>query len=254
MRKDIIARNFSKEARHYDRYSSIQDRCAAELASRNRGKDFSDILDIGCGTGNYTKILKDDFSNARITAVDISNEMVRFACGKLGDKGIEFVVKDAEEPGFKRKFDLVSSNAAFQWFEDLGKTLRIYRELLKEGGVITFSIFGPLTYYELDRALKDVDGPSASVASGVFATEYTLKRAMSGYFKDINIDEIIYTEEYGSLKELLRKIKHTGTRGYGGPDGKVWTRDKLEKVERAYIRNFSKIKATYQVFFCGGAK
>ncbi len=254
MSQDVIARNFSRRAESYDRYSSVQDECALQLASMVRGGGFSMILDVGCGTGNFTRLLRENFPGAGITAVDISGDMVRVARGKLDASGVDFMVKDATEPGLRPGFDLISSNAAFHWFKGLEETLGLYRGLLADGGVIAFSIFGPLTFYELERSLKDVDGRNVSITSCDFAAEDEVRAVMNRLFKPGSVQERLYEEEYESLRDLLRKIKYTGTGGYGPEERRIWTRQRLESVERAYLKRFRSIRATYQVFFCRGVK
>ena len=160
--KEIIKRNFSRYARYYDNYSKIQDISGIGLLSELKSDGFRNILDVGCGTGNYTGLLRERFPFAKIKAIDISGEMIEIAREKLQNKAIEFMIKDAEKIDSigiadpEESFDLISSNVSFQWFADLEKALLNYKRLLKPGGTILFSTFGPLTFYELNNSLKDL--------------------------------------------------------------------------------------------------
>lgn len=64
------------------------------------------ILEIGCGTGNFTKILMDKFKG--IDALDISKEMVTIAKGKTGNK-VNYHVVDFEHFSIKNSYQGVYS-------------------------------------------------------------------------------------------------------------------------------------------------
>ena len=251
--KDIIKNNFSKYARHYDEYCKIQNICAAELIKNAGNNGFKNILDIGCGTGNYTKILLDKFPKAAIKAVDISAKMTEIAKQKLGDKNINFIVQDAENMLLKERFDLITSNAAFQWFENLNSSILNYKIMLDKNGVILFSIFGPLTFYELNESLKKINKDNSRIPSCNFIKQGELSRILKRFFKKSKIEERIFKEKNRSLKELLKKIKYTGTRGNGLNKRNVWTSGMICKLEEIYKKDFN-LTATYQVFFCRGIK
>ena len=254
MNKEAIRKSFSRYAPYYDSYCAIQDLCARELISRIKNNGFCNILDIGCGTGNYTRLLKEKFPYARITAIDISDRMTQIARDKLKGSDIAFIANDAEAVRFKERFDLISSNAAFQWLGDLEKTLTHYRDLLKDGGIISFSIFGPQTFYELDASIKELFKKDISISASNFLEYSQTKRALNSYFDNVSLKERIYTEEYNTLRELLDKIRYTGTRGCGANNGTIWTQKTIDDLEKVYRDKFGKITAAYQVFFCEGSR
>jgi malonyl-CoA O-methyltransferase len=252
--KRVIKRNFSRCALYYDRYCSIQNLCASELIAKFKAANFRRILDIGCGTGNYTKLLRKKFPYARIKAVDISPEMIKVGKNKLPDEEIEFVVADGERLDFQERFDLISSNASFQWFENLGAALWRYENLLNKGGSISFSAFGPLTYFELERSLKELFGTDIGISAGIFFEGKKLLKVLNAHFRKIAVEQKIYKERYNSLSELLKKIKYTGIRGNGANKDIFWTPKAMSELEGIYKSKFKKIIASYPVFFCKGAK
>ena len=252
--KKVIEKNFSKYAKFYDRYADIQSLCAQELMTNVIGKSFKNILDIGCGTGNFTKILRQTFPDSQIKAIDISKNMVALAQDKLKDKNIEFIVLDAEDIETDAKFDLISSNVSFQWFQNLPESLKIYKNMLEEGGEIIFSTFGPLTFSELGKCLKNSFGGENSLSATEFISFKNLKRTMESIFKEVDIKEKSYKKEYKSLPDLLKNIKYTGAKGRGLIEKNVWTYKTIDRIEKLYIDNFGKIESTYQVFFCKGKK
>src|SRR3990167_3889175 len=132
MDKKAVIRNFSRYARSYDKYADVQKRAASELLESIREEGFREILEIGCGTGNYTLLLRERFKNASLKAIDISGKMIDVASEKLKDKNIEFIVADAETVDIRGDFDCITSNASFQWFSDLGKTIKKYSAAIKK--------------------------------------------------------------------------------------------------------------------------
>lgn len=252
MDKLKIADNFSRYAHLYDQYASVQNKAASELASSLKSNSISRILELGCGTGNYTLLLREKFKDARIKALDISEEMVGVARNKLKNADIEFMVADAEDiiPGWD--FDLVTSNACFQWLNNLDKVLPKYAELLPPGGVVSFSIFGPQTFCELNAVLKSV--LEDSVDSTYFCDRQRLEGILKANFKSVKIKEVCYKESFSDLKGLLEKIKYSGIRGNGLNKKVYFSRGLLEKLEKTYLDKFQEISVTYQVFFCSGEK
>jgi malonyl-CoA O-methyltransferase len=250
--KALIKNSFSKYARHYDRYSAIQNLCASKLITKIKGDNFGKILDIGCGTGNYTKLLRDKFPNSKIKAVDISPEMIEVAKEKLNDKNVEFIIADGETIDLSEQFDLISSNASFQWFGSLEVSLSTYKRLLVDNGVILFSTFGPLTFLELDEAIKKLAGKDTKISSSNFFEEVKIEKILKSFFSDVEIEQKIYKESYSSLSGLLKMIKYTGTRGSGIGRNGFWTNGMMDNLEKIYKGNSNEITATYQILFCKG--
>ena len=120
-----IEQNFSKYADTYDIYCTVQKNIAKELVNKlNLPFIPGNILEIGCGTGNYTMLLREKFPNALIDSIDISLAMLEKAKNKISDYKITFFQQDAQNFNTNQKFDLITSNATFQWFNDLPATLK----------------------------------------------------------------------------------------------------------------------------------
>lgn len=252
--KEAIKKNFSRCVKDYDQYCDVQDLCGLRLMNMLNGHNPEHILEIGCGTGNYTKLLRERFPAAKIKAMDISADMIEAARIKLQGADIEFSIGDAEKPDLKRGFDLITSNASIHWMRDLEGALLKYKGLLKEDGIILFSAFGPGTFYELGSSLKMLSGEDASISSVDFKDRAALSEILAGLFKEVEVKEENHQERHSSLTELLRKIKHTGTRGRGIDNKAFWTPDTLSKLEKVYKKRFKEIVATYQTFFCKGRR
>jgi malonyl-ACP O-methyltransferase BioC len=262
-----VERRFSIGASRYEAYAHVQRLTAADLLAFTleaaSGARVARILEPGCGTGLYTRMLLDAFPGATIDGVDISEAMIRLARERTADPRARFARADAEEIVAGR-YDLVTSNATFQWFLAFGRTVRRLAALLPDGGLLTFSFFGPGTVAEraaARRAESSAGGDAGArdggarraaerPAAAAFLSRRDIEAALSDVFPRADVVERVYRQEFRDLADLLRSIRYTGTGG-GGPRG-AWTPGRLARVERAYRERFGGIHATYQVFLCRG--
>jgi len=254
IRKAAAVDNFSRYASSYDDHAGIQKKTAGILLGRLPEGDISDILEIGCGTGNYTLLLKDKFEGAGITAIDISGAMIEIARQKIGDGRVDFIVGDAVRIDPGGGYQIVTSNAAFQWLGDPGGIIKKTKDALADKGTLAFSSFGPGTFLELKSALSSAAGRDVSLATDFFPAKAELEGSLRRHFKSADITERLIRESYPSLRGLLTDIKYSGTRGPGADMGKAWSPGLLKKIEDKYLERFGAIEATYQVFFCEGRK
>jgi malonyl-CoA O-methyltransferase len=237
----------------YEEYAHVQRQSASDLVKftceRVNGRQVRKIFEPGCGTGLYTRELLDAFPEAAVEGIDISEAMIRQARGLTADQRAYFRVADAEAIVFG-KYDLITSNAAFQWFNSFDGAIRVMGLLLSGGGLLTFTYFGPQTFVELNQALLDTreDETGERTAASRFLCSRRVEASLSAVFSVVEVEQRIYCREYDDLAELLRSIRYTGAGG-GGPR-KGWTPGRLARVERAYLNRFGAIRATYQVFFC----
>jgi len=183
--------------------------------------------------------------------VDISAAMLQVARRKIADPRAAFRVADAED-FHDGRYDLITSNAAFQWFTDLPRSLESLAGLLAPGGTLSFSFFGPETYRELDRALREVFGDAVGVSCRRFANRDALDAILQTVVGHHELDERHYTRTFPNLGALLRSIRYTGTRGQPCGPAVDWTPGRLQQVERAYRERYGEIQASYQVILCKG--
>ncbi|MDU2422687.1 MAG: methyltransferase domain-containing protein [Bifidobacterium scardovii] len=104
------------------------------------------VLDIGCGPGNSTAVLRERYPHAEILGVDSSPDMVEAARKAYPD--IDFRLCDVssqlgELPG---GFDVVFSNACIQWVPDHPHLIPGLLGLLRAGGVL--AVQTPMNYEE----------------------------------------------------------------------------------------------------------
>jgi malonyl-CoA O-methyltransferase len=250
MAKRIIKGNFSKSAGHYDDHATVQKKCAEKLVQLLGKKEFSRILEIGCGTGSYTQLLSDKYRKAQITAVDISKTMIDVAQNKILGKNVHFLVGDGECIKPDSEQDLITSNAAFQWFEDLRESFKCFSEVLAKKGTFCFSMYGPETFKEFEEVLRVHFGEGKRLSSSKFISKEDLEAVLGLYFKKFEIKEQYFMVDFITLWDFLSDIKKCGARGYGLSDGLFIGKHRMRALEETYIQKFKGIFATHHVYFC----
>jgi len=107
----------------------------------------AEVLDLSCGTGEFTRMLAAEATSARVVGLDLSADMVR----RARDKGLRVVQGDALALPFgDALFDLVTSCYAMHYYQDLHRAFGEVRRVLRPGGRFAF--------VNIDAGLLDV-GP-----------------------------------------------------------------------------------------------
>ena len=92
------------------------------------------VIDLGCGPGTSTAILRERWPSARLVGLDSSPEMITQA--RRGDASIEWVLRDIRSWRASTAFDVIVSNAALQWVPDHGELFPRLLQQLAPGGVL----------------------------------------------------------------------------------------------------------------------
>jgi SAM-dependent methyltransferase len=116
------------------------------------------ILEVGCGTGNYTKILVD--RGYKVTAIDISEDMLELAREKCD---CEVIKGDISDITINEKFDTCIAMFAVMGYltenADIIKALNNIRKHLKPNGIFVFDAWNGLAVMRLlpEQRLKEVE-------------------------------------------------------------------------------------------------
>jgi malonyl-CoA O-methyltransferase len=243
-----IVRGFSRAADTYDDYATAQRIAGEKLIETTRrfvadaGLEPARILDVGCGTGMYTRLLANTYPAAAITAVDPSESMLAIARGQAAPS-VEYRVGWAPEGG--DWFDLITSNGALQWSPDLAGAVSGFRARLRPYGLLTCGLFGSGTYSELSSALTSAAGRDVSLPANRFPDRETLRALLAMAFASVHVEEFEINLQFESVRDLLASIKKTGVRGAGSSPSLRWTRQFMARIEDAYRTEQGEINATY---------
>lgn len=251
--KKYVEKNFSKGSKNYDECAVVQRYMADKLIEIliKDGKRYKEILEIGCGTGEFSKKAVSIFNSSSFDLIDISEEMVEKAKEKLDNyKNINYICCDGEKYKSDKKYDLIISNAVFQWFNNIKESIEHYFTILNDGGTVVFSIFGDGTYKELKDSILSAGIKYQYIQD--FITFNELENISISLTGNFSITEEIYIEKYSNLRDFLRYIKNIGANS-ANEDKPVLTPKKIQKIEEIYNERFSdkdKIKVTNVLFFC----
>ena len=112
------------------------------------------ILELGCGTGYVTEQLSNLFPKAHITAIDFAESMIAVAKTRQNVKNVMFYCEDIERLQLEETYDVIISNATFQWLNDLKQVIRNLFHHLSIDGILLFSTFGQETFQELHTSFQ----------------------------------------------------------------------------------------------------
>ena len=133
-------------ARQYLKFQKERTQPALDLAARLEYDSPAKALDIGCGPGNSTAVVKARFPGAQVIGVDSSQNMVETA--RKDHPELEFIQWDitTDLDALPHDFDVVFSNACLQWVPDHSSLLPRLMSFLKPGGLLAVQI--PMNYQE----------------------------------------------------------------------------------------------------------
>ena len=120
MDKKLIAERFTKAAATYTKEAHVQHRIAqrmVDLLSEHLPFPAKKIVEFGCGTGSYSRLLIDKFQPDELLLNDLCSKMLMH-CSDLIKPNVEFVEGDAEQISFPQRRDLITSCSTLQWFDN----------------------------------------------------------------------------------------------------------------------------------------
>jgi trans-aconitate 2-methyltransferase len=118
----------------YLRFGNERLRPALDLLAQIPLAAPAHVVDLGCGAGNVTAILRQRFPDAEIVGVDGSETMLAKARTAAADCSFEQADFFRWQP--RHKLDLIYSNAALQWVDRHSTLLPRLLSFLASGGVL----------------------------------------------------------------------------------------------------------------------
>src|SRR5690606_13896992 len=167
-----VRRAFSRASASYASASALQREVEARLlesldlialdTERERDWQPGRVRDVGSGPGHAAHAMRRRWPRARIVALDLALPMLREMPARAGwnplRRPVDRVCADLRAlPLADGSVDVLFSNLCLQWVADLPGAFAGFRRVLRPGGVLLCSTFGPDTLWELREAFARAD-------------------------------------------------------------------------------------------------
>ena len=247
--KRQVAASFSRAAASYDSVASLQRDVGEALLARMPEQAVERWVDLGCGTGYFTRALAARYPNAQGIAVDLAEGMLRHARPLGGAE--HFVAGDAERLPLKdQACDLLFTSLAIQWCGDLSAVLSEAQRILRPGGLFAFTSLCTGTLQELRDSWQAVDG---FVHVNRFRQFEDYQRACAASeFKQRVLDVETRVLHFPNVRSLTHELKALGAHNVNpGRATGLTGRARLNALAQAYerFRQPQGLPACYRVVY-----
>lgn len=202
----------------YLRFSDERTRPAIDLCSHIEIESPRLVVDLGCGPGNSTAVLRRRWPRARITGVDNSPEMIAAARAACPDG--EWVLNDLATWTPDHAFDVVFSNATLQWVPDHAPLVERLFGYVTEKGALAFQIPAE-TYAHVRTLIHEIAAdPAWCVRMARPLTVLTMEPAAFYYdrlaplARSMDVWETEYLHVMDSPAAIVDWISSTGLRPF----------------------------------------
>jgi trans-aconitate 2-methyltransferase len=166
----------------YQRFREERRQPFFDLLSLVKPADHMRVIDLGCGTGELTRILHERLNAEQTLGIDASDSMLEKA-RRLKGRGLTFEKGDISTTGTRGETDLIFSNAALHWLDDHPNLLKRLTSALTKDGQLAVQV--PANH----------DHPSYKAAADV-AREAIFRDALKGY---VRRSAVLTPETYARL-------------------------------------------------------
>lgn len=262
--KSRVRDSFDRAAETYDAAAVLQKFVRTEMLSRLDlvAMQPTHILDAGCGTGHASAALMKKYPKAELVSLDLALGMLKKTQSVnasltnrikrvFGQTQQNLLCADIEQlPLADASVDMIFSNLAIQWCNDLDAAFAGMHRVLRTDGLLTFSTLGPDTLKEL-RAASKTDSERVSVSRFFDMHDIGDALVRAGFSAPVlDVERVVLT--YENAIDVMRDLKAIGA--HNAADGRargLQGRDFLKKITANYeqFRREGKLPATFEVVY-----
>ena len=250
-----VKKYFNRAAKKYDNAAVLQKEVMNRLLQRLHYIRLqpTTLVDIGCGTGQAVAGLQKTYPRCKIVCLDLAYSMLqqtRQRFGLLRKKRL--VNSDMEKMPFADdSFDLLFSNLALPWANDLSGTLKEFARIGRSGGLLMFASLGPGTLIELRESWLEIDQyPHVHQ----FIDMHDIGDAMmaAGFSQPV-VDAETIRLEYRQFRQIFEDLQNTGASNADKNRSKgLVTPARFKRLEQHYRQlgyDAGKFIASYEVVY-----
>ena len=124
----------------YNKFKTERNAPFYDLLSLIDKRSDMKVIDLGCGTGELTRILADHLYGSEVLGIDSSKEMLAKSADYV-KPGLSFKLQTIEDSiKSQDRFDLVFSNAAIQWIDNHQSLMKGIISLVMENGQLAIQL------------------------------------------------------------------------------------------------------------------
>jgi trans-aconitate 2-methyltransferase len=174
------------------------------------------VVDLGCGPGNSTALLAARWSDAHVTGVDNSPDMLERARKDL--PALDWVAADVASWRPTTPPDVLFANAVFQWVPEHERLFPALFAQLAPGGVLALQM--PYNQNEPShRLMREVPEPFAQHVQGARASQRVANPAayydlLAPHAAHVDIWRTTYEHAMADASAIVDWVKGTGLRPY----------------------------------------
>jgi len=252
--RTAMRKAFGRAAKSYDTAAVLQREVANRMLER---LDYimaepKRILDLGAGTGEHTAQLARRYKGAQVIGLDIAEPMLKQLRRRSSWlRPLRPVCADIQSlPFADNSVDLIFSSLAMQWCSSLDEAFGEFKRVLRPGGFVLFSTFGPDTLKELRSSWSEVDN---HIHVNQFIDMHDIGDAMlRAQLSQPVMDVETLTMTYPDVFELMRELKDIGAHNVADDRVRGLTgRARMQALQTAYEkwRHDGVLPASYEVVY-----
>jgi len=205
----------------YDRYLGpvLFQPYAEDLAARLNVEANASVLELACGTGILTRVLRDRLpGTTRLVATDLNEPMFQNAAQRFRhDEAIEWQQADASSLPFEdESFDAVVCQFGIMFVPDKALSAREARRVLKPGGLFLFNVWDSMEHNDLGRIAHETissffekDPPTFYQVPFGYHDHSEIKRVLEGAgFRDVRVEVVAKMGGASRPEDAARGLVH----------------------------------------------
>ncbi|WP_171430257.1 malonyl-ACP O-methyltransferase BioC [Acinetobacter lactucae] len=241
LNKNLVAQRFAKAGQSYSEHAVVQKKICQNLTRLLQQfcpRTMSRVFEIGCGSGNLTRLITASFQIEELILNDLYADVQQHF---NSHESLKWLIGDVETIDFPQQLDMIVSGSALQWMQDLPRLLEHCTASLVDQGWLCFSTFGPKNLFEI----KELTGQGLSY----WSIENWNSALTQAGFEILHLSESETQLYFDSPKAVLQHLKATGVTATAQHR---WSKQTLQQFYQDYeqFKCVEGYSLTYHPIYC----